>query len=266
MKKIFLIAVTFLFLFSIVPVFAVENKFSGIGAWVIKDQMNSFNNKTFVAYVAPNAPASVLPIGTEIIKVNKIGTKNLSIKQITDLIHGETGTEVTLLVKYPNKKKAQVVLKRAVIEIPASLYDSQDFTKYWSQVAPSGFLNMDKIPDEVLEQMSYPYYLACKYWKDRKAAFKAAYDVCKSYPKNEQNLALENLVAREQNRTASDRQNDIQANMLRQQRIQNFTNTMNQIQTNNELNSINNSLQQQNFQLQNTNMQLHNINNTLRGW
>ena len=104
------------------------------------------------------------------------------------------------------------------------------------------------------------------YWANREDVFKNGYNACLTYPKNEQNACLMNLVNREIAKTDKDRQIEIQEQMARQQATQNFVNTMNQIQTNNNLNSINNSLQQQNFQLQNTNMHLYNINNTLRGW
>ena len=52
------------------------------------------------------------------------------------------------------------------------------------------------------------------------------------------------------------KQNEV---MIRQQAIQNFTNNMNQIQRNQQLQNINNNLQWQNFHLQN-------INNSIRGF
>jgi Na+-translocating ferredoxin:NAD+ oxidoreductase RnfG subunit len=57
-----------------------------------------------------------------------------------------------------------------------------------------------------------------------------------------------------------------QQQAIQQQARQNFINTMNQIQTNTNLNNINNSLQMQNMHLQNTNMQLFNINNSINRW
>ena len=78
-----------------------------------------------------------------------------------------------------------------------------------------------------------------KIWK-RKIGFKKGYDACMTYPKMDQSACLINLVNREIAKTDSDRQAEIQEQIAKQQATQNFINTMNQIQTNTNLNNINN--------------------------
>ncbi|MCQ2788927.1 MAG: hypothetical protein MJ229_00975 [bacterium] len=104
------------------------------------------------------------------------------------------------------------------------------------------------------------------YWVERKKQFYNEINTCKTLSKNEKALCYLKIREIELQKTASKQQELYNQMMLRQQTIQNFNTTMNQIETNNRLQNINNSIQQNNFHLQNTNMQLHNINNALRGW
>ena len=266
MKKRFLIFMLSLFTFMSVA-FAVENQICGIGAMLLKDP---FGKKTFITGVLPNSPAQQyhLPIGAEIISVNEIKTKPLSLDQIANMIIGEEGSKVNLLIKY-NGNKTNYEITRARVNIPQEKMD-KTFDIHWQQVVPEGLENKTYIPDEVASKVSRNYYAQVvaptNYWAERKIGFKKGYDACMTYPKADQSSCLMNLVNREIAKTDSDRQAEIQEQMARQQATQNFVNTMNQIQTNTNLNNINNSLQQQNFNLMNTNMQLYNINNTLRGW
>lgn len=272
-KKICLFLIAILFTISTVA-FAVENQLCGIGARLLKDP---FGKKTFVLQVLPDSPAQKfnLPVGAEIVSVNDIKTKSYTLQEISKMIMGEEGTVVNLSIKI-NGKKANYAITRGKFNIPQTAED-KTFELHWRQVAPEGIEDNIYIPLEIASKVNRNYYqqyvAPTNYWVERKVGFKRGYDACMSYPKAEQNGCLMNLVNREVAKTDNDRQMEIQEQMARQQATQNFVNTMNQIQTNNNLNNINNSLQQQNFQLQNTNMQLHNtnmhlynINNTLRGW
>lgn len=266
MKKPFILSILLLF-FIVQRAFAVENQICGIGAALLKDP---FGKKTFITAVLPNSPAQQynLPVGAEIISVNEVKTKPLSLDQIANMIIGEEGSKVNLLIKY-NGNKTNYEIIRAKVNIPQEKVD-KIFDIHWQQVVPEGLENKAYIPDEVASKVSRNYYsqvvAPTNYWAERKIGFKKGYDACMTYPKADQSSCLMNLVNREIAKTDSDRQAEIQEQMARQQATQNFVNTMNQIQTNTNLNNINNSLQQQNFNLMNTNMQLYNINNTLRGW
>lgn len=266
MKKLYLVLILSLFTFMSVA-HAIENQICGIGAALLKDP---FNKKTFISGVLHNSPMQQynIPIGAEIIAVNDIKTKPYTLDQIVEMIKGEEGTKVNLLIKY-NGNKTNYEITRAKINIPQEKED-KTFNVHCQQVAPEGLENQTYIPDEIARKVSRNYYeqvvVPTNYWAERKIGFKKGYDACMTYPKNDQNTCLMNLVNREIAKTDSDRQAEIQAQIAKQQATQNFVNVMNQIQTNTNLNNINNSLQQQNFNLMNTNMQLYNINNTLRGW
>ncbi len=265
MRKLIII-LTILF-FTVTVASAIENQVCGIGARLLKDP---FGKKTFILQVLPNSPAEKynLPVGAEIISVNDVKTKSYNISQISEMITGQEGTTVNLLIKY-NGKKTNYEITRAKVNIPQKKED-KNFNLHWNQVAPEGIADDIYIPNSIASRVSRNYYLQyvapVNYWVERKAGFKKGYDACMSYQKTDQNSCLMNLVNREIAKTDNDRQMEMQQEMARQQATQNFVNTMNQIQTNTNLNNINNSLQQQNFQLQNTNMQLYNINNSLRGW
>lgn len=264
MKKIF--AIIFIFLFSLAIANATENQLCGIGARILKDP---FGKKTFILQVLPNSPAEKfnLPEGAEIISVDNVKTKSHSRDEIIKMILGEPGTVVNLKIKY-NGKKSDYSITRGVFKVPQKNTDKK-FDMHWHQVAPEG-LDDIYIPETIAAKVSRYYYqqyiVPVNYWVERKISFKRGYDACMTYSKNEQNSCLMNLVNREIAKTDHDRQIEMQAQAARQQAAQNFINTMNQVQTNTNLNNINNSLQQQNFQLQNTNIQLYNLNNRLRGW
>lgn len=272
-KKLCLFLIAILFTISTVAL-AVENQICGIGAMLLKDP---YGKKTFIVGVLPNSPAQKhnLQVGDEILSVNNTKTKPLSLQKITEMIIGEEGSNVNILIKN-RSGKTNYEITRAKVNIPQEPIDNT-FDLHWKQVVPEGLENKTYIPDQVASKVSRDYYAQVvapiNYWAERKIGFKKGYDACMSYSKAEQNGCLMNLVNREIAKTDNDRQLEVQQQMARQQATQNFVNTMNQIQTNNNLNNINNSIQQQNFQIQNTNMQLqntnmhlYNINNTLRGW
>ena len=266
MKKYVIIALLILF-FSTAITYAVEEQICGIGAILLKDP---YGKKTFILKVLPNSPAQKmnLPVGAEIISVDDVKTKKYSIDEISNIIKGEEGSKVNLLVKYKGQK-TNYEITRGKVTIPQKKVD-KTFDLHWKQVVPEGYENAEILPMEIYDRICRDYRLLHanpnNYWAERKLNFKKGYDACMSYPKTEQNACLMNLVNREIAKTDNDKQLTLQEQMMRQQAIYNITSTMNQIQTNTNLNNINNSLQQQNFNLMNTNMQLHNINNTLRGW
>lgn len=239
MKKVL---ITFVLLGLIIQstVFA-QNAICGIGANLVQDP---YNKKVFVFKIYPNSMALKcgLPEGAEIISVDVQKVKKLNINQVTELIRGEEGTKVKLVIKY-NKEESAIEIPRAKFVLPENVQNK--FEIHWKQIAPIN-ARIEPIPQNMINNMSKKWYAEVvpftNYWLARKAEFKNSYDVCMSYPASEQNACLINLTNREINKTAQDRQLEVQENMLRQQTIQNSINAVNQIQMNNSLYNINNNL------------------------
>lgn len=225
-----------------------QTSICGIGANLVKDP---YNKKVFVLKTFPNSMALKyrLPEGAEIISVNDQKVKKLDINQVTNLIRGEEGTKVKLVIKY-NKEESTIEIPRAKFVLPEKVQNK--FEIHWKQIAPVN-ARIEPIPQNMINNMSKKWYAEVvpftNYWLARKAEFKNSYDVCMSYPASEQNACLINLTNREINKTARDRQLEVQENMLRQQAIQNSINAVNQIQMNNNLYNINNNLRNINNKL-----------------
>lgn len=246
MKK-FLIRIFLLSIIIQTAVFA-QNSIYGIGANIVKDP---YNKKVFVFKTYPNSMASKysLPEGAEIISINGLKVKKLTLDQVTKMIRGEEGTKVVLLIKY-NKEESIIQIPRAKFILPTKTQDK--FEIHWKQIAPIN-ARLEPIPQNMINNMSKKWYNEVvpftNYWLARKTEFKNSYDVCLSYPIHEQNACLINLTNREINKTAQDRQLEVQENLLRQQAIQNNINNFNQLQINNSLHNINNNLKNINNKL-----------------
>ena len=218
-----------------------KTQICGIGANLVKDP---YNKKVFVFKIFPDSMALKygLPEGAQIISVNDQKVKNLDINQIANLIRGEEGTKVKLAIKY-NKEESTIEIPRAKFVFPEKVQNK--FEIHWKQIAPIN-ARIEPIPQNMVNNMSKKWYAEIvpftNYWLARKAEFKNSYDVCMSYPTSEQNACLINLTNREINKTAQDRQLEVQENMLRQQAMQNSINAVNQIQMNNNLRNINSNL------------------------
>ena len=241
---------------------ATDVSSGGIGARLFKD-----GRKCFVIYILPNSAAAkaYLPLGAEILEVDGQKVRKLKLEEITELIRGSIGTEVTLLVKNNGKKEIYKIARDKIVISPTN--DNNTFNIHWKQIAPDGY--EDVLYIRVLPQYSsaFKQYLNYNnYWAERKENFRQSFAVCKTYDQKNQDACYINLVNREISKTQADAERERQAAMMRMQAAQNFVNAMNQIQTNTNLNNINNSIQQNNFQLQQQNMQLWNMNNNLRGW
>lgn len=237
-----------------------SNQLCGIGVQLYKDK-----NKLYVINVLKNSPASkvYLPVGAEILQVDTIKVKNLTIDEVSEKIRGEKATKVNILAKSNSGKKLYTI-ERQPIQLPKRNKD-KNFNVRWLEVVPEQYANSEYI--EILPQYSNKLKMQLdigNYWAARKESFKKGYDACMTYPKNEQSSCFMNLVNREIQKTENDRQSEVQERMYHQQAAQNFVNTMNQIQTNTNLQNINNSIQQNTFQMQQQNMQLWQINNSIQ--
>lgn len=261
MKKKYILLFVICLLIISTKSFATETEYGGIGCVFKKD-----GSKTYIIKVFPNTPAAKAMIqdSTQILEINGQTSKKLSIPEISNLVRGEIGTTVNLLVK-EGKEKKEIIVERGKVSLPQ--IKDEKFLLHWKQVAPENYTSMGyfnnsrKYSASLQNEIEY-----FNYWENRKDAFKTGYDACLTYPQNDQSACLINLVNREIQKTENQRQAELQQQAIRQQARQNFINSMNQIQTNTNLNNINNSLQQQNMHLQNTNMQLFNINNSLNRW
>lgn len=221
-----------LLIFS-VKSFATETELGGIGAQIKKD-----GKKVFIIKVLPNSPAekALLKDCTQILKVEDQNVKKLSSEEITNIIRGEIGTPVKLLIKDGNEKK-EITVIRGKVNIPQ--IKDEKFLLHWKQVAPEnyqslGYLNnSSKYSFNLQREIKY-----INYWERRKDLFKTGYDACLTYPKNDQSACLINLVDREVQRTESQRQAELQRQ----------------------------AIQQQNMYMRDTNMQLLRLNNSLNRW
>lgn len=245
--KRFLLGLIVFGMFSSGIVFA-ENMICGIGAALVKDP---YNKRVFVKLVLPNSMAEKagLPEGAEIISVNGKKVKKLNINQVSSLVRGEEGSTVKLTIKY-FKKISKIEIPRGKFNIPEKQEDR--FEIHWKQIAPLNKV-LEPIPQNMLNSMSTQWYNEVVpftyYWLQRKAEFKNGYNACLSYPVSEQNACLMNLTNREINKTAQDRQIELQKNIIRQQAIQNVINTFNQNQMNTNLQNINDNLRHINNKL-----------------
>lgn len=260
MKKIIILLMLSLVLTTI-QTFAIQEEFYGIGAKIIKD----YNKKTYIAMLLPNSPAEKanLPLGGELLFVDETPTKKLSIDEICNLIKGKENTTVKLIVRYKHKNTEYIVARKK-IDLSQTFINNKKFMLHWQQVAPANMLDVVYIEpfDHYSKYLKEELWVS-NYWENRRQNFTNGYNACLSYPVNEQNTCLMNLVNREIEKTEYDRQAEMQEEIVRLQSVQNLSNTIQRINTNTQLNNINNSMQMQNMYLQNTNMQLYNINNSL---
>ncbi len=190
-NKILMSSAVIIGLFSL-NVLAGENT-EGVGITAIKD---IYTKKSYVLEVIPSSSADVVKItpGAEIISINNKKVKKLSEDEINALLNGENSNDVDIKIKY-NKQKTNYLLKKANYDLN---YDEDEkFLLYWRQVAP-GNLYLKKIPQEVLAKLSEE----CQndilnkqgFWIKQKEYFKKGYDACLTYPEEEQNTCLLNLV------------------------------------------------------------------------
>lgn len=238
MKKFVLVLLTIMF----TNIVSAENTISGIGAGLFKEP---YNHKTIIYKRITGSPASVIPVGSEIIKIDGVRTRSLPFREVQNRLLGDAGTTVTLITKDYYNKKHEYVLTRQRIVIPEEKVDER-FNMHWQQVAPAGYDNLIFEPNDIINKLSYTFMLSegnkMQYWADRKRAFRKGYNACLSYPVNEQNTCLMNLVNREINKTEHAENLNMQQNIMRQQAIQNINTNMQLQDINNNLRNINNNL------------------------
>ncbi len=190
---------------------------AGVGIIALKDE---YNKKVFVLEVIPDSSAALsgIPAGAEILKINNESVRRLSCEEINSLLNGDTSADLEIMVRY-NKKKTEYNLVRA--NYKSSDEVDEKFLLYWNQIAPKD-LYLKKIPAEVLEKLSTDYQediLASQgYWIKQKSNFQNGYDACLTYPDDEQNTCLLNLVNTINNNISRNKQLDIHGDSVPKQK------------------------------------------------
>ena len=178
----------------------------GIGIKLFKDHTN---NKSFILEFLPNSPAEErkIPLGSEIISINKKRTKYLYEDQIYNLLSGREGTIVTLVTKYNEKKYTYDVRRKCCYE---KEIEDKVFDIYWKQIVPINMAYTSPLPENITSSVSprykneiVPLY---EYWYLRRYNFQSGYNMCKTYYPKDFDICIKDIVKREINRTIQDEQ------------------------------------------------------------
>ena len=178
----------------------------GIGIKLFKDHTN---NKSFIQEFLPNSPAEdrKIPIGSEIISIDKKKTKYLYEDQIYNLLNGQEGTLVSLVTKYNGKKYIYDVRRKCCYE---KEIEDKRFDTYWKQVVPINMAYTSPLPENITASVSPRYQKEIvplyEYWYLRRYNFQSGYNMCKTYYPKDFDNCMKNLIRREINRTIQDEQ------------------------------------------------------------
>ena len=107
-----------------------SGQFGGVGLYISKDifdETNANGRKPYVKVVSPieGTPAYRAGIhsGDHIYKINEKSAKDLTTDEVSNLLRGPSGTDVTVTLLRSNDIIFDVVLTRAIIEIPTVKWD-----------------------------------------------------------------------------------------------------------------------------------------------
>ena len=180
--------------------------FSGVGVQLFKEP---YNNKVLIVNVLNNTPAQKLGIktGGEIIGVNGKSVKKLCLCEISNLIRGQEGEVVELMIRESFWKTRRYKITRGIVEYYKE-DETKEFYDHWMQIAPVKFCCDTLIPNGIVKKLSFKYKRSVlpkvKYWAQRKIAFRRAYESCLNYSENNKEYCLVNLMNREIEKTNSD--------------------------------------------------------------
>lgn len=278
MKKIIL-SFCVILLCTIFPKINAQNysKDGAIGANIYKEP---YWNRTIIINTIPSSPASDIPIGSEIIKIDDKKIYFYSESKIINKIRGPLDSKVKLQIKNPNGNIQDYELTR--VSYDTLKYDEK-FEYFWGQIAPEEFLRIPLYEDllAVKSKLSIFDNKVTKndlHWGIRKSKFTREYNYCLKQSENVQNACFEKIVQINTDKNKDEttpvvnstdnsdkwltglillnqlgRTIDVLDNNYRQS-----TQFYNNLSTQKRLFSINQSIQQQNYHLQR-------INNTLNG-
>lgn len=178
----------------------------GIGIKLFKDHIN---NKTFIQEFLPGSPTQErkIPLGSEIVSIDKKKTKYLYEDQIYNLLSGREGTIVTLVTKYNGKKYTYDVRRKCCYE---KEIEDKVFDIYWKQIVPINMAYTSPLPENITSSVSSRYKNEIvplyEYWYLRRYNFQSGYNMCKTYYPKDFDICIKDIVKREINRTIQDEQ------------------------------------------------------------
>ncbi len=178
----------------------------GIGVKLFKDHTN---NKSFIQEFLPDSPAQErkIPLGSEIVSIDKKKTKYLYEDQIYNLLNGREGTIVTLVTKYNGKKYTYDVRRKCCYE---KEIEDKVFDIYWKQIVPINMAYTSPLPENITSSVSSRYKNEIvplyEYWYLRRYNFQSGYNMCKTYYPKDFDICVKDVVKREINRTIQDEQ------------------------------------------------------------
>lgn len=100
----------------------ITGKYAGIGSLI---RFHEKKNSTVIAEPYDNMPAAKagLKIGDLILSINGVDVKGMSSDSVSDMLRGEAGTKLTIVVERPGEKKPLTIkLERESIALPAIPY------------------------------------------------------------------------------------------------------------------------------------------------
>jgi tetratricopeptide (TPR) repeat protein len=98
------------------------NTITGVGIWIKVE-----GDYPVIEKISEEGPAKMagIEIGDKIIKVNNQSTKKLELKDVTNLLRGEEGTQVTLTIKRGDKEFEETIIRKTMIDKKASVFFAQ---------------------------------------------------------------------------------------------------------------------------------------------
>jgi carboxyl-terminal processing protease len=124
-----------------------SGELSGVG---LRLEINEKNQSLTVVEPIPDSPAAAAGIqaGDEIVAINDQPTSLLSLEQASELIRGESGTEVKLQLSRSGKGLFALTLTRAQIELPRVTYELRETNE-----TRVGYIKVKEFSSHAAEQM-----------------------------------------------------------------------------------------------------------------
>ncbi|NBD32863.1 MAG: PDZ domain-containing protein [Cyanobacteria bacterium] len=124
-----------------------SGELSGVG---LRLEINEQNQSLTVVEPIPDSPAAAAGIqaGDQIIAINGQPTSLLSLEQASELIRGESGTEVKLQLSRTGKGLFALTLTRAQIELPRVTYELRETNQ-----TRIGYIKVKEFSSHAAEQM-----------------------------------------------------------------------------------------------------------------
>ncbi len=101
-----------------------SGELSGVGIRFQVDRLTQFPEITDTFENSPAADARLMQ-GDRIIAIDDQSTEGMTIQQVSDLIKGDEGTPITFTIRRWGRDEFEVVMTRAIIEVPSVRYSLQ---------------------------------------------------------------------------------------------------------------------------------------------